>query len=182
MSGPHLDFPFDPQRPAASLVRPDHPALHAPTASVATFDAALARCLDRLIAVCDAADGVGIAATQVGLGAAIAIVWPPAPERGAARPAPIELVNPRLIEADGERIYEIEGCLSLPCLHGVEVRRPERVRVEATDRAGRRFVLEAAGFVAEIVSHEIDHLEGLLYPERATRLVWSPAFRVPGAH
>jgi peptide deformylase len=180
VSGPHLDFPFDPQRAAASLVRADHPALHAPTEPVTRFDADLVTLLERMRTICAAADGVGLAANQLGLSAAVAIVWLPPESDGAARPAPIELVNPRLLSAEGEVHYEMEGCLSLPCLHGRHVLRPERISLEADDRHGHRRHIEAAGFMAEILSHEIDHLNGLLYPERAARLVWTPGFRIRG--
>ena len=180
MSGPHLDVPFDPQRPAASLVRADHPALHRPAEPVTRFDADLATLLERMRTICAAADGVGLAANQLGLSAAVAIAWLPPESDGAARPAPIELVNPRLLSAEGEVRYEMEGCLSLPCLHGRHVLRPERVTLEADDRYGRRWRLEAEGFIAEILSHELDHLDGLLYPERAARLVWTPGFRIRG--
>lgn len=181
MSGPHLDFPFDPQRPAAALVRPDHPALHAPTEPVTRFDDALVTLLERMRIICAAADGVGLAANQIGLSAAVAIAWLPPDSDGAARPAPIELVNPRLLSAEGEVHYEMEGCLSLPCLHGRNVLRPERISLEADDRHGRRRRIEAEGFMAEILSHELDHLDGRLYPDRAARIVWTPGFRIRGA-
>lgn len=176
-----LHFPFDPTNPAASLVRPDHPALHAPTEPVDPRDPDLRRSVERLIAVCLAADGVGIAANQVGLSVAVAVIAPPSSEEGSPRPAPIVLLNPEVVVEAGERVWAVEGCLSLPCLHGAEVRRPESIEVRADDLHGARRRLRAEGFMAEIVSHETDHLMGRLYPERAERLVYTPNFRIRGA-
>ena len=180
MSGNSFAFPFDPARPAASLVRADHPSLHAPAVPVEHFDAALVTLLEQMRTICAAADGVGLAANQLGLPVAVAIAWLPPETDGAARPLPIELVNPRLIATEGDVLYEMEGCLSLPCLHGRNVSRPDRLILEADDRNGRRRRIEAAGFIAEILSHELDHLDGRLYPERAERIVWTPGFRIRG--
>jgi len=177
-------FPFRADRAVDSLVVSDHPALHAPAAAVGEGgDPRLARLIDRMIAVCAAAPGVGIAAPQVGVGLRVAVVWPPSaddgrdPDAPATRPDPIELVDPVILEEGEEVVWEAEACLSLPCVRGLRVHRPDRIVVRGADRYGRVRTLEATGFIAEIFSHELDHLEGHLYPERAEELVYDADFR-----
>ena len=75
------------------------------------------------------------------------------------------MVNPVITEQEGEQISE-EGCLSLPGFAG-RVKRPERVKVEALDSDGNEIVLEAEGFLAIVLSHEIDHLDGILFKDKA---------------
>jgi len=177
-------FPYRADRAVESLVVPDHPALHRPALEVgAGDDPRLGRLIDRMIAICAAAPGVGIAAPQVGVGLRVAVVWPPAaddgrdPDAPVIRPNPIELVDPVLVEAGDEVVWDAEACLSLPCLRGLHVRRPGRVVVRGADRHGRARTFEATGFIAEIFSHELDHLDGHLYPERAGELVYDAGFR-----
>jgi peptide deformylase len=176
-------FPYRGDRPSWSLVHADHPALHRVGDPVGGPDPRLDRLLDRLFRVCEDAPGVGIAAPQVGVALRVAIVWPPAASDGrdedapAERPAPIELVDPEILAVEGEVVWESEACLSLPLVRGLEVRRPRGIVVRAADRRGRVRTLEASGFVAEILSHEIDHLDGILYPERARALVYDLAHR-----
>lgn len=166
-------FPFRADRPSLSLVHSDHPALHRVGDPVGGPDPRLDRLIDRLIRVCEDAPGVGIAAPQVGVPLRVAVVWPPAasdgrdPDAPAERPAPIELVDPEVLETEGELIWGAEACLSLPLIRGMEVHRPRRIVVRAADRRGRFRTLEATGFIAEIFSHEIDHLDGILYPARS---------------
>jgi len=111
------------------------------------------------------APGVGLAAPQIGVEARVAVVdvSPGQPESKLH-----VLVNPRVLEASG-RESDSEGCLSIPGL-SERVDRPSRVRVEAFDPAGERFELEAEGFFARALCHEIDHLDGVLFFERLTGL------------
>jgi peptide deformylase len=172
-------FPFRADRPALSLVHADHPALHRVGDPAAGPDPRLDRLLDRLLRVCEAAPGVGVAAPQVGVPLRVAIVWPPAADDGrdedapVERPAAIELVDPEIVETEGEIVWAAEACLSLPLVRGLEVRRPRRIVVRAADRRGRVRTLEATGFVAEIFAHEIDHLDGILYPSRAESIEYA---------
>jgi peptide deformylase len=166
-------FAFRADRPEWSLVPADHPALHRACDPAGGPDPRLDRLLDRMLRVCEAAPGVGIAAPQVGVPLRAAIVWPPAADDGrdedapVERPTPIELVDPEIVETEGEIVWAAEACLSLPLVRGLEVHRPRRIVVRAADRRGRVRTLEATGFVAEILSHELDHLDGILYPARA---------------
>lgn len=183
-------FPYRADRPEWSLVPADHPALHRAGDPAGGPGPGLDRLLDRMLRVCEAAPGVGIAAPQVGVPLRVAIVLPPAAEDGrdedapVERPAPIELVDPEIVETEGEIVWAAEACLSLPLVRGLAVHRPRRIVVRAADRRGRVRTLEATGFVAEILSHEIDHLDGILYPARAEALEYDlehrPHYRVDG--
>lgn len=103
------------------------------------------------------ADGIGLAAPQVGVLRRIVIV-----EVGENK---YELINPEIIESSGVQ-EEIEGCLSVPDLFGT-VKRPEYVKVRALDRNGNTFEAEGHGLLARCFCHEIDHLDGILYIDKA---------------
>jgi peptide deformylase len=83
------------------------------------------------------------------------------------------LINPEIVEAsEDEKVMGIEGCLSIPRLVG-EVERFQRITIKGQNRHGKPVKLKAEGWLARIFQHEIDHLEGILYTDRATR-VWQP--------
>lgn len=106
-------------------------------------------------------DGVGLAAPQIGLDERIAIVDID-DEMGT-----IEMINPRILKTSGEQTGP-EGCLSFPDLYG-EVTRPHYVKIEAFDRQGRKYTLEAEEFLARAIQHEIDHLDGVLFTTKVSR-------------
>lgn len=106
-----------------------------------------------------AADGVGLAAPQVGILKRVIVVDPRDEETGL-----VKLVNPEIIEADGEQIG-VEGCLSIPEFNGT-VKRPEHVKVKYLDEDGNEKIWDAHGFPAVILSHEIDHLDGILFRDK----------------
>ena len=106
------------------------------------------------------ADGVGLAAPQVGILKRIIVVDPHDDTTGL-----VKLVNPEIIESDGEQIG-IEGCLSIPNFNAT-VKRPEHLKVKYLDEEGNEKVWDAHGFPAEILSHEIDHLDGILFRDKA---------------
>ncbi|OQP08162.1 peptide deformylase [Geobacillus sp. 46C-IIa] len=137
------------------------PVLEQPCAPVTAFDRQLGRLLDDMYETMLAADGVGLAAPQVGIAKQIAVV-DVGDEHGR-----IELVNPVIVEAHGEQI-DVEGCLSFPGLFG-EVPRAEHVKVRAQNRRGRLFTLSATGFLARALQHEIDHLHGVLFTSKVIR-------------
>ena len=112
--------------------------------------------LDDMLDTMYHADGVGIAAPQVGILRRVMII-----DIGEG---PIEFINPEIIEQSGEQI-EKEGCLSVPGLFG-NVSRPSNVRVRALNRNGKAFELEAAGLMARAICHEMDHLDGILFVDR----------------
>jgi peptide deformylase len=128
---------------------------------VVKFDKKLAKILDDMYDTMIEYDGVGLAAPQVGLNARIAIVDID-DELGT-----IEMINPRILETSGEQTGP-EGCLSFPGLFG-EVTRPNFVKIEAFDRKGRKYILEAEEFLARAIQHEMDHLDGVLFTSKVIR-------------
>ncbi|MEG0438110.1 MAG: peptide deformylase [Solibacillus sp.] len=106
-------------------------------------------------------DGVGIAAPQINVGLRVAIV-----ELGEDI---LEMINPIIIETRGEA-EDVEGCLSFPDLFGM-VKRPTYVKIEASDREGQVYELEAEDFEARCILHEIDHLDGVLFDSKMTRVL-----------
>ncbi len=114
-----------------------------------------------------ACDGAGLAAPQIGVGLRVVVFGveenPRYPE---AEPVPpTVLINPVIEPLGPEREEGLEGCLSLPGLRGA-VPRYQRIRYSGFDGAGRAIEREAEGFHARVVQHEVDHLDGILYPRR----------------
>jgi peptide deformylase len=107
------------------------------------------------------ADGVGLAAPQIGILKRIVVI-----DVGDGL---LELINPEIVEVEGEQLY-IEGCLSIPGVMG-EVKRPARVVVEALDSQGKKNRIEGTGLLAVCLCHEIDHLSGVLFKDKAIRFV-----------
>ena len=128
---------------------------------VVKFDRKLAKLLDDMYDTMIEHDGVGLAAPQIGIDERIAIVDID-DELGT-----IEMINPRIINTSGEQTGP-EGCLSFPDLFG-EVTRPNYVKIEAFDRKGKKFTLEAEEFLARAIQHEIDHLDGVLFTSKVSR-------------
>lgn len=113
--------------------------------------------IDDMIRVMKMANGVGLAAPQLGVSQRIIAVAP-------AGYRPTAFINPVVIKAEGEQIGQ-EGCLSIPGLYG-DVKRAEYIEVEAIDRKGNEVVLELEGMPARVVLHEIDHLDGVLFIDK----------------
>ncbi|TVL87861.1 peptide deformylase [Streptomyces sp. LX-29] len=142
------------------------PVLRTPCAEVETFDAALAELVEDMYATMYAANGVGLAANQIGVGLRVFVYDCPDDED---RRHLGHIVNPRLVEADGVSIRGPEGCLSLP---GVEAGTPrlDRAVVEGATVTGRPVRVEGTGFFARCLQHECDHLDGGLFLDRLTGL------------
>lgn len=135
---------------------------------VTRFDARLHQLLDDMAETLGQADGVGLAAPQVGVLRKAVIVLETNVEEGE-EPYIIELINPQIIEESGEQ-YGAEGCLSLPGEYGL-VKRPLNVKVRAQDRSGEFFEVEGTGLTARCFCHEIDHLSGVIFTSRAERML-----------
>ena len=142
-----------------------HPApiLEKKCKEVKAFDEKLAKLLDDMYDTMIAADGVGLAAPQVGHDLRVAIV-----DLGEGQDI-IEMINPVVTAIGGSEI-EVEGCLSFPGLYG-EVERPFYVKVEAQERDGSLYELEAEDYEARAILHEIDHLNGILFDKKIIRVV-----------
>ena len=132
------------------------PALHKVCRPVEKFDWRLHKLLNDMTDTLAEANGVGLAAPQVGILRRVCVVMNEDDEI-------IELVNPEIIATDGEQTG-LEGCLSVPGKWGI-VTRPNRVRVRAQDRDGDWFEAEAEGLTARAFCHEIEHLDGHLFVE-----------------
>jgi len=113
--------------------------------------------LDDMARIMRRANGVGLAAPQIGILQRIVVIAPEGMR-------PTALINPRVVKMTGEQIGQ-EGCLSIPGLYG-DVKRALYVEVEATDRKGRELTFELEGMPARIVQHEIDHLDGVLFIDK----------------
>lgn len=118
--------------------------------------------LDDMIETMRAADGVGLAAPQVGVLRRVVVIE--TPDEGL-----FELINPKIIAFSGEQESE-EGCLSVPGRWGV-TRRPMHVTVRAMNRKGETFDVTGSGLLAKAFCHEIDHLDGKLYIDCAIRML-----------
>jgi peptide deformylase len=143
------------------------PVLHRPCAPVTEFDEALRRLVLDMFASMEAADGVGLAANQIGVDARIFVMdCPDADERDVVG----VVVNPELtiLEPVGDEPAELvadEGCLSVPGPYA-DLPRAFRARVDGVDVKGRPVSIEATGMAARCLQHEMDHLEGIVYVDR----------------
>ncbi len=144
------------------ILHDDHPLLRMRAEEVKKINSGVTRLLDDMHETMREANGVGLAANQVGVQKRIIIA-------ADGEEKIYELINPRCEQGVEEEVG-LEGCLSLPGSYG-EVPRSPRVTVSALDREGRPFRLEAEGLLARILQHEIDHLEGVLFTDRALRMV-----------
>ncbi len=135
---------------------------------VTEFNARLHMLLDDMKDTLTESGGVGLAAPQVGVLRRVVVVL----ETNVGEDEEeyfIELVNPEIIVEDGEQIGS-EGCLSLPGKYGI-VTRPDHVKVRAQDRFGNTFEVEGDHLTARCFCHELDHLEGILFTQRAIRML-----------
>ncbi|GAA3490808.1 peptide deformylase [Streptomyces cremeus] len=140
------------------------PVLHAPCEPVTAFDAALARLVEDMFATMYAAEGVGLAANQVGESLRVFVYDCPDDEEVRHLG---HVVNPRLVEADGLVVRGSEGCLSLPGLEAGTPRHDHAV-VEGFTVTGAPVTVTGTGFFARCLQHECDHLDGMVYPDRLT--------------
>jgi len=133
--------------------------------TVTDFNPRLHKLLDDMRETLIESKGVGLAAPQVGVLRRAVLVL----ETNTEEETIIELINPEIIEREGEQEGP-EGCLSVPGVWGI-VKRPMRVRVKAQDRFGKEFEVEGEGLTARAFCHEIDHLSGILFDFRAERML-----------
>ena len=137
------------------------PALHKVCKPVEKFDRKLHSLLDDMAETLEEANGVGLAAPQVGILRRVVIV-----DTGEGI---LELINPTLVETDGEQ-EGAEGCLSVPGKYGL-VKRPYYAKVRAQDRYGEWFEAEGEELIGRCFCHELDHLDGILYTQVMERFL-----------
>jgi len=140
------------------------PALHKVCKPVTNFDSKLFKLLDDMRDTLIESGGVGLAAPQVGILRRVVLV-----DVGEEDSEIIELINPEMLETDGEQ-YGPEGCLSVPGKYGL-VKRPYYAKVRAQDRNGDWFVAEGEELIARCFCHELDHLDGIVYTEKMDRFL-----------
>ncbi|PYQ06439.1 MAG: peptide deformylase [Acidobacteria bacterium] len=147
------------------IIRWGDPVLHTPSAPVAELDGAVAGLVKDMVETMYAAPGIGLAAPQIGVPLRVIVIdLSVGEEKGKL----ITLINPELVERDGEQRHE-EGCLSVPGFAGTPVR-PARVVVKGLDLEGKEQVYTATDLLARAFCHEIDHIDGLLFVDRLTPL------------
>ncbi len=146
------------------VIWPD-PVLKKKAAPVARFDAALHKLLADMTETMYAADGVGLAAPQIGISQRVVVIDTSPRQEGQKL---LEVINPEIVAARGEVVYN-EGCLSIPG-EVEEIKRHEEVAVRFFDREGKKIELEATGLLAIAFQHEIDHIDGMLFVDRLSAL------------
>ena len=146
------------------------PALHKVCKPVEKFDSKLHKLLDDMAETLAEANGVGLAAPQVGILRRVVIV-----DTGEEI---LELVNPTMLETSGEQVGA-EGCLSVPGKYGL-VKRPNYAKVRAQDREGNWFEAEGEALIARCFCHELDHLDGIVYTEVMDRFLTDEELEADG--
>jgi peptide deformylase len=139
------------------------PRLRTQAQPVTVFDAALKTLVADMFETMYAAPGVGLAATQVDVHKQLLVA-----DMSEDSDHPLVLINPRILEKDGEQVYQ-EGCLSFPGIFA-DVDRALRIRVAAQDADGKAFELEVEGPLAVCIQHEMDHLVGKLFVDYLSTL------------
>ncbi|MEY2893264.1 MAG: hypothetical protein RJA98_3172 [Pseudomonadota bacterium] len=147
-----------------SILRYPDPRLHTVARPVAQVDDRLRALIDDMLETMYAADGVGLAATQVDVHERLVVI-----DTSESRDQPIVLINPELIAKSDERVVGDEGCLSVPTIYD-KVERHARVTVRALDRDGQSVDIEAEGLLSVCVQHEMDHLLGKVFVEYLSNL------------
>ena len=142
------------------------PVLRAEAEDVAAFDAELRALVRDMFETMYHEEGIGLAATQVGVKQRVIVLDL---RREEHDDEPMALVNPRLTWKSTETAKQTEGCLSIPGLEEI-VERPAKVRVEAHDPEGEPIEIEADDLLARALQHEIDHLDGVLFLDRVSAL------------
>lgn len=147
------------------VVKYPEPVLAKRADEVTAFDEALATLVEEMFDSMYAAQGIGLAAPQISIGKRIAVIDVSFKKEPTEK---IALINPEIIEGTGKQVEE-EGCLSLPEIRE-KVQRSARVKVRAQDVKGQWFEVEGEELLARALQHEIDHLDGILFIDRISRL------------
>jgi peptide deformylase len=162
------------------IVTLPEPVLRRKAHTVTKFDKNLQTVIDDMVETMRDAPGVGLAAPQIGLSERLIVIeYYEKDEEEEQEDAPKKVwtvLNPEIAKASEEMVRGVEGCLSIPNLVG-EVERHAAVQVKGLNRHGKPMKIKAEGWLARIFQHEIDHLNGVMFTDRATR-VWQPSQEV----
>jgi len=143
-----------------AIVEVPNPILKEKAKEVQKINAGVLRVLDNMKDSLYAADGVGLAAPQIGVSKRMIVI--------DVDGNYIEMINPKIVSREGEQ-YGPEGCLSVPGVQGM-VRRSKRVTVKALNREGKEFVVTGEDLLARAFQHEIDHLNGIIFTDLAEEI------------
>lgn len=144
------------------LVDREHEVLKSNASEVKKVTAPIAKLMNDMVETMTHHKGVGLAAPQIGIGKQIIVV---AEKEGEI----IKLINPSIIESSGKSV-DVEGCLSIPGVYG-EVSRATKAVITGVNENNETVCIEAEGMLARILQHEIDHLRGTLFVEKAERIL-----------
>ena len=147
-----------------NILRYPDPRLHTVAKPVVQVDARIRQLVDDMLESMYAADGVGLAATQVDVHECVIVI-----DTSDARDRPHVLINPELVERSKEMTFADEGCLSVPAIYD-RVRRHARVTVRSLGRDGEPQEFETEGLLSVCVQHEMDHLMGKVFVEYLSQL------------
>jgi len=145
------------------IVKIPDPILTKKTALVKTIDASTAKLVEQMVTACRAANGIGLAAPQIGKSIRLCVINL---EHMGLPPFP--LINPKIVKKSSKRVEMEEGCLSIPNVFGM-VKRPEKVTVEAQNLDGEKHKFEASGMLSRVIQHEVDHLDGVLFTSKMVK-------------
>ena len=160
-----------------TIVTLPDPVLRKKARPVSAFDKNLQTLIQDMVETMRQAPGVGLAAPQVGVSERLIVVEYAEPseegeEEKEVKPKLYVVANPEIVKTSSEKVLGVEGCLSIPGLVG-EVERFATVQIKGLNRRGQPMKIKADGWLARIFQHEIDHINGVVFPDRATR-VWKP--------
>ncbi len=165
--------------PLREIITPVNPVLRQKAKKVTTFNDSLKVLVDDMVETMRKAPGVGLAAPQVAVGLRVVVIEyadEPEPEDDQpvepVKPKLYKLVNPEITKVSDELVGGVEGCLSIPGYVG-DVTRHKWVHVKALNLQGKPIKIKAEGWLARIFQHEIDHLDGVLFIDKANK-VWRP--------
>lgn len=154
------------------LTAPD-PRLKAVSTDVETVDAEIRKLVDDMTDSMYAAEGIGLAAVQIGVAKRVIVIDL---DQKEGKKNPRAFINPKILWASEEMAVFEEGCLSVPEIWD-DVERPARIKAEYLDRDGNKQTLEADGLLATCLQHEMDHLNGILFIDHLSRLKRSMALK-----
>ena len=162
--------------PIREIVALPQPVLRRKARKITDFGPELQTLIDDMVETMREAPGVGLAAPQVDVSQRVIVVEYHEKEDDEESPLKLYMVvNPEITRKSQETLVGTEGCLSVPGILG-DVERPDAVTVKGLNRYGQPFTIKAKGWMARIFQHEIDHLDGILFVDRAEK-VWKPELK-----
>ncbi len=146
------------------ILTSEQPVLRQKAKKVKRVDASTQKLVDDMLETMRAANGLGLAAPQIGIGLRVLTIEMPEDDEEPQSGKQVLLINPEIVKAEGEQFGE-EGCLSIPGYVGL-VRRAMKVTVKGLDRKGKEVRVKGEKLLARALQHEIDHLDGVLFTDR----------------